>query len=83
MLTLLYGLIQGSTNGWSTMPIACLLAGAAFFVAFAWRQRIATNPLILPTLQKNRGFTGGMLLGLFAAAAAAAAAAARLGLADG
>ena len=65
MLALLYGLIQGSTNGWSSAPIACLLAGVALFVAFAWRQRVANNPLILPTLLNNRGFTAGMLLGLF------------------
>jgi EmrB/QacA subfamily drug resistance transporter len=71
MLALLYGLIQGSTNGWSTGPIACLVAGLAFFVAFAWRQRVATNPLILPTLLGNRGFTAGMLLGLFFFAAVA------------
>ena len=65
MLALLYGLIQGSTNGWSTVPIACLLAGLAFFAGFAWRQRVANNPLILPTLLHNKGFTAGMLLGLF------------------
>jgi EmrB/QacA subfamily drug resistance transporter len=65
MLALIYGLIQGSTNGWTTVPVACLLAGVASFVAFAWRQRAATNPLILPTLLKNKGFTAGMLLGLF------------------
>jgi len=64
MLALLYGLIEGSTNGWSTEPLACLLAGVASFIAFAIRQRAATNPLILPTLLKNRGFTAGMLLGL-------------------
>ena len=65
MLALLYGLIQGSTNGWTTEPIACLIAGVASLIAFAIRQRAATNPLILPTLLNNRGFTAGMLLGLF------------------
>ena len=35
MLALLYGLIQGSTNGWGTEPIVCLIAGVAFFIAFA------------------------------------------------
>ncbi|MGO9959983.1 MAG: MFS transporter [Solirubrobacteraceae bacterium] len=65
MLALLYGLIQGSTNGWSTESIACLIAGAALFAAFAARQRVAANPLILPTLLRNRGFTAGLLVGLF------------------
>jgi Na+/melibiose symporter-like transporter len=48
-----------------------LAAGVAFFVAFARRQRIAANPLILPSLLKNRGFTAGMLVGLFYFAAIA------------
>ena len=71
MLALLYGLIQGSTDGWSTVPIACLLAGVGFLLAFAMRQRVATNPLILSSLLSNRGFTAGMLVGLFFFAAIA------------
>lgn len=64
MFTLLYGLIEGSTAGWTTGPIASLLAGGALFAGFGLRQRSAANPLILPSLLANRGFTAGLLLGL-------------------
>ncbi|MDM4761987.1 MFS transporter [Galbitalea sp. SE-J8] len=64
MLGLIYGLIDGSTSGWTTIPILSLSAGAVAFVLFAIRQRTAANPLILPSLLANRGFTSGLLLGL-------------------
>jgi len=64
MFGLLYGLIEGSTNGWTAVPIACIAAGLVFFAAFAHRQLTATNPLIKPSLLRNRGFTSGMLVGL-------------------
>ncbi|HEX4290111.1 MAG TPA: MFS transporter [Trebonia sp.] len=64
MLGLVYGLIEGSTDGWTALPIGCLAAGAALLAAFGVRQRTAADPLILPSLLANRGFTAGMLLGL-------------------
>lgn len=64
MVGLLYGLIEGSTNGWSAVPVASIIAGALFFAAFAYRQRTATDPLIMPSLLQNRGFTSGMVVGL-------------------
>jgi len=64
MLGFIYGLIEGSTDGWTTMPILCLVGGTAAFVFFAIRQRMASAPLILPSLLANRGFTSGLLLGL-------------------
>jgi MFS family permease len=67
MIGLLYGLIEGSTNGWSTVPVASITAGVMFFAAFAHRQRTATHPLIKPSLLKNRGFTSGLLVCLVAA----------------
>jgi hypothetical protein len=30
MLGLIYGLIGGSTSGWTAAPVACLIAGACF-----------------------------------------------------
>jgi EmrB/QacA subfamily drug resistance transporter len=69
MLGLLYGLIEGSTNGWGVIPIVSITVGVLFFAAFAYRQRTATHPLIKPTLMKNRGFTSGMLVCLVAVAA--------------
>lgn len=69
MLGLLYGLIEGSTNGWSTIPIIAIAVGILFFIAFAYRQRTAAQPLITPSLLRNRGFTSAMLVGLIVFAA--------------
>ncbi|GAA0245947.1 hypothetical protein GCM10010492_51750 [Saccharothrix mutabilis subsp. mutabilis] len=69
MLGVLYGLIEGSSNGWSAVPVAALVVGLLFFVLFGYRQRTAANPLIVPSLLKNRGFTSGMVVGLIAFAA--------------
>jgi len=64
MLGLMYGLIEGSTSGWTAVPILSLAAGVTAFGGFCVRQRRAANPLILPSLLTNRGFTSGLLLGL-------------------
>jgi EmrB/QacA subfamily drug resistance transporter len=64
MFGLIYGLIEGSTDGWTALPIGFLAAGAALLAAFWVRQRTAADPLILPSLLANRGFTAGLLLGL-------------------
>lgn len=64
MFGLLYGLIEGSTNGWSAVPVASIVAGVLFFAAFAYRQHTAIDPLIKPSLLRNQGFTSGMLVGL-------------------
>ncbi|MFG6199992.1 MFS transporter [Nonomuraea sp. JJY05] len=69
MLGLLYGLIEGSTNGWGVVPIVSTVVGVLFFAAFAYRQRTATHPLIKPSLMKKRGFTSGLLVCLVAVAA--------------
>jgi Na+/melibiose symporter-like transporter len=65
MLGMLYGLITGSTDGWTALPIAVLAPGVPLLIAFAVNQRDSVNPLIRPSLMKNRGFTAGLLLGLF------------------
>ena len=64
MLSLIYGLIEGSTAGWTVVPAGCLAAGAVLLACFGARQRLAAEPLILPSLLANRGFTAGLLLGL-------------------
>jgi EmrB/QacA subfamily drug resistance transporter len=64
MLGLIYGLIQGSTDGWTVVPILSVLVGIIGFVLFCFRQKSAANPLILPSLLRNRGFTSGLILGL-------------------
>jgi predicted MFS family arabinose efflux permease len=69
MIGLLYGLIEGSTNGWGVVPVVSIVVGVLSFAAFAYRQRTATHPLIKPSLMKNRGFTSGLLVCLVAVAA--------------
>jgi len=64
MLGLLFGLIEGSTNGWTVGPVASIAGGVVAFGLFAWRQVTAAHPLLKPTLLKNRGFTSGLLMGL-------------------
>jgi EmrB/QacA subfamily drug resistance transporter len=64
MFALIYGLIEGSTAGWTALPILSLAAGGVLLAGFGVRQRMATDPLILPSLLKNKGFTAGLLLGL-------------------
>ncbi len=64
MFALIYGLIGGSTDGWTALPIVCLAGGAVLLAGFGVRQRMAADPLILPSLLANRGFTAGLLLGL-------------------
>jgi EmrB/QacA subfamily drug resistance transporter len=64
MISLIFGLIDGSTDGWTALPVASLAAGAVLFAAFAARQRYAASPLIKPTLLTNKGFTSGLILAL-------------------
>ncbi len=40
------------------------MAGAVLRAGFGVRQHLATDPLILPSVLANRGFTAGLLLGL-------------------
>ncbi|HJY00309.1 MAG TPA: MFS transporter [Streptosporangiaceae bacterium] len=69
MLGLLFGLIEGSTSGWTALPIAAMAAGLACFAAFCQRQRTAVAPLIKPSLLRNRGFAAGLIVGLVVFAA--------------
>src|ERR1022692_1104188 len=64
MFALIYGLIEGSTAGGAALPFLSLAAGGVLLAGFGVRQRMATDPLILPSLLKNKGFTAGLLLGL-------------------
>jgi EmrB/QacA subfamily drug resistance transporter len=64
VFSLLYGLIQGSSNGWRTVPVALLCAAAVFFAGFCRRQATAAQPLLKPALLANQGFTSGLVVGL-------------------
>jgi MFS family permease len=60
----LINIVVGGVGLIAAVPIASLAAGAALFAAFAARQRLAADPLIKPSLLKNRGFTSGLILAL-------------------
>jgi EmrB/QacA subfamily drug resistance transporter len=64
MLTLIFGLIEGSTDGWSVLPLLSVAGGVGLLACFGLRQARASNPLIIPSLLKNKGFTAGLVLGL-------------------
>ncbi|MER6946811.1 MFS transporter [Nonomuraea sp. NPDC000554] len=69
MFGLLLGLVEGSSNGWTAIPILSIAAGLVFLAAFARRQSTATDPLVKPSLLRNRGFSSGLLVGLIIFAA--------------
>lgn len=60
----LFGLIEGSSDGWSAAPIVAIVIGALVFAAFVWRQARTAEPLLPRTLLANRGFTAGLIVGL-------------------
>jgi len=64
MFGLLFGLIEGSTNGWTVAPLASIAGGLVAFALFAWRQGAAADPLLKPSLLKNKGFISGLIMGL-------------------
>lgn len=65
MFGLMLGLVEGSTAGWNALAIGSLAGGLVFLALFARRQRTATEPLIKPSLLRNKGFTSALILGLF------------------
>ncbi|MYW68076.1 MFS transporter [Streptomyces sp. SID8379] len=64
MFGLMLGLIEGSTTGWNALALGSLAVGLVFLVLFFRRQRTAAEPLIAPSLLKNKGFTSALFLGL-------------------
>lgn len=61
---LLFGLVTGSSDGWSGLTIGSVIAGAALLALFGVRQARADEPLLPRTLLANRGFTSGLVVGL-------------------
>ncbi|MFI9150478.1 MFS transporter [Streptomyces sp. NPDC053367] len=64
MFGLMFGLIEGSTQGWDALALTSLAVGLVFLGVFARRQQRATDPLIKPSLLRNKGFTSGLFVGL-------------------
>ena len=64
MLGLFFGLIQGSADGWTALPIAAMAAGAGLLRGLRRPSAVRGRPLIKPTLLANKGFTSGLILAL-------------------
>jgi EmrB/QacA subfamily drug resistance transporter len=64
MFGLLFGLIEGSSHGWTALSFISIGVGLLAFILFCYRQKTADNPLIKPSLLANRGFTSGLIMGL-------------------
>ncbi|MGO4783819.1 MFS transporter [Cryobacterium sp. W22_MBD10_FK3] len=60
----LFGLIEGSSDGWTALSIGAIIVGAIVFAGFVWRQARTAEPLLPRTLLANRGFTAGLIVGL-------------------
>ncbi|WP_460740626.1 MFS transporter [Microbacterium neimengense] len=69
LFAVLFGLIEGSSEGWSALAIAAIAVGAVVFVGFVWRQARTSEPLLARSLLANRGFTAGLIVGLLVFAA--------------
>lgn len=65
----LFGLVDGSSSGWSTVSTVAMSLGVFAFAGFAWRQSVTADPLLPRTLLANRGFTAGLTVGLLVFAA--------------
>ncbi|MGC0330789.1 EmrB/QacA subfamily drug resistance transporter [Streptomyces sp. SAI-170] len=59
LVLLLFGLIQGNSDGWgSTRILTCFSVGAALLVGFVIRQATAASPMLELRLFRNRQFVG-------------------------
>ena len=65
MLAFIFGLIEGSTDGWTALPILSVVWGVVLFAGFGVRQARAPQPLIKPSLlQEQRDSPPDSILGL-------------------
>ncbi|WP_435643726.1 MFS transporter [Streptomyces sp. H49] len=67
-LLIIFPLVQGREYGWPVWTFVMMAASLAVFAAFAAhesrRSRAGLDPLVVPSLFRKRGFSGGMALGL-------------------
>ncbi|MCS0603423.1 MFS transporter [Streptomyces sp. LP11] len=67
-LLIIFPLVQGREYDWPGWTFAMMAASVVVFVAFAVyesrRSRAGRDPLVVPSLFRKRGFSGGMALGL-------------------
>jgi EmrB/QacA subfamily drug resistance transporter len=58
--SLIYPLVQGHELGWPAWTFAMMAGSLALFGLFFWNERRSSDPIIEPTLFRNRGFTAGL-----------------------
>ncbi|MFB4308816.1 MFS transporter [Actinomadura sp. GTD37] len=65
---LIYPLVQGREHDWPLWTFLMMAASLAVWGVFTWyetrKQRAGGDPLIVPSLFRKRGFTGGLVVGL-------------------
>lgn len=57
---LIYPLVQGRELGWPLWTILMLTGSIVVFALFGWRERRSGNPVIDPSLFRNRGYVAGL-----------------------
>jgi MFS family permease len=57
---LIYPLVQGRELGWPAWSIAMMVSSVAVFALFGRRERQSGNPVIDPSLFRNRGYVAGL-----------------------
>jgi Na+/melibiose symporter-like transporter len=57
---LIYPLVQGRELDWPAWSIAMMISSVAVFALFGWRERRSGNPVIDPSLFRNRGYVAGL-----------------------
>jgi hypothetical protein len=67
-LLVVYPLVQGRELDWPTWTFVSMAAAVAVFGLFGWyearKHRTGGDPLVVPSLFRKRGFTGGLIVGL-------------------
>jgi EmrB/QacA subfamily drug resistance transporter len=64
VLAALFSLIEGSASGWPPLTLAIGVVGVALFAVFWRQQQMTDEPLLQPSLFRNRGFTSGLVVGI-------------------
>ncbi len=67
-LLLVYPLVQGRELDWPAWTFVSMAGAVVVFGIFGWfesrKNRAGGDPLVVPTLFRKRGFTGGLIVGL-------------------
>lgn len=60
----LAGVVHGTNDGWTELPLSLIGGGAVCFALFVRQQRAVAHPLLDRSLLANRGFSTGLIAGL-------------------